>query len=39
VAYGDVVGDLSQVEAMLLSLRNLPSDDPRLRTLALHEKY
>ena len=39
IAYGDVDGDLPQVEAMLLSLRDLPADDPRLRTYALHEKY
>lgn len=39
IAYGDVDGDLPHVEAMLLSLRDLPADDPRLRTYALHEKY
>jgi hypothetical protein len=33
------LGDLHQAEARLLSLRNLPADDPGLRTFALHEKY
>ncbi len=39
VAWSDVAGDLSQVEARLLSLTNLPASDPRLRIYALHEKY
>ncbi len=36
IAWSDVDGDLAQAEARLLSLRNLPTDDPRLRTHALH---
>ena len=38
VAWSDVRGDLPAAEARLLSLRNLPADDPRLRRYALKEK-